>query len=178
LYSQVFPEDRRGKAGIARTEIPNDVWYPLLDHIFDGGEIEEWKELEYSLSGGPYVDFQPETSGLRLCSDHLRRVLDEAASDADVLQWLPASVSDGAEQRRYWILHFPKRPDVISHAGSDVRNGRVVRGAIDPEKARSHSIFPTPDGSTVSFVVNAAVEDAIKAIGCSGLIFEPYPVTG
>ncbi|HEX2050886.1 MAG TPA: DUF1629 domain-containing protein [Actinomycetota bacterium] len=160
------------RMGIARPERSLDA--AVQEKLELGGWIDGWRESTYLLERRGFSDFQPASSGVRLCSARLRSALDAAKGASDVLQWLAAKViRDGGEARPYWVLHFPEHPDVLDARRTVVHEGRVVKPVIDVAAARRYGVFGPPVATLVEFVVARAVRDAIRRAGCRGIRFTP-----
>jgi hypothetical protein len=135
-------------------------------------DLTDWTEWEYTLTEGGFSDYQPESDGLRLCSDVLRRTLDAAKGPKDRLQWLPVWVTDDKrDRRRYWVLHFPEPADVLRTELIGTGANQRPQQVLDAAKLSGREVLPTPDGSFVSFLVSERARAAIERAECVGLQF-------
>ncbi len=177
MYFKVLPPDDIREAGLASTDFPGNVWYPLLDKVMDGGSIEDWQAPEYTLKGSILVDYQPEVNGLRLCSEKMKRVLEDVTGPQDTIQWLPAVIKDDAGHRHpYWVLHFPDRPDILDVEETEYRASPLpVKAAISQKRAEGRHVMWSPDGSTVAFVVSEETKDELEKAECTGVLFSLFP---
>src|SRR5258708_26799635 len=99
--------------GLAVAQAPDDV--DLGNRLLAGGEVTDWKVLNFVLDEGVQVDYLANSFAFRLCSQKLRDVIDGNSAKEDVVQWLPAVVTgvDGVEMV-HWVLHFPDPPAVLN----------------------------------------------------------------
>jgi len=81
---------------------------PAMEFLPDEGTVENWKPLLMELRGGDFPDYLSSNLGCRMCSERLRKILQEHRSPLDLLQWLDVVVKDKQEDRNYFILHFPQ----------------------------------------------------------------------
>jgi hypothetical protein len=131
----------------------------------DGLLINDWVEAHYALDGG-FGDYPRELRGYRLCSERLRRVLDEAKGPDDRLQWLPARVADPEkEERRYWVLNL-LRPTASEIPGLEDFDWQTLRDFTVQGKLDRYGVLPGPGFGLISFLVSPAVRTAIEEGGC------------
>ena len=147
----------------------------LREKLIGGGWVENWEPLEHQISGG-FSDYLTQADGFRLCSEKLREVLENVKREEDALQWLEAPVVRGPDERQYWILHFPVRPDVLAassvlHDNPEAGLTIVVRAVIDSNKAASHAVMPSPGRHVMTFTVSESAKRAIESAGCVGITF-------
>jgi len=150
---------------------------PELDRrLRAGGECAEWRTLPFELEQGVVIDYLPNSRALRLCSQRLRDVLERERGDADVIQWLSATVTNGAGGTLpYWILHFPTVPEVINKARSIFSGPVLVKAVLDLTLVAEHRVFSRPH-DTVSLIVADKVRRAIANAGCAGMEFSRVPI--
>ena len=142
----------------------------------DEGRAEGWMPKVLGLREGGYADYLASELGCRLCSERLKGILEEGASELDVLQWLEVEVTKGEEKRRYYILHFPMPPDVLDgsrtlYAAADV----VVKAVLSKDRAEGHRVFGFPKAGMLRTIVSKEVKRAIEAAKCTGLSFSKMP---
>lgn len=116
----------------------------------------------------------------QLYSEKLRAAIDMAAGPRDVIQWLPAWVTDAeGGRRRYWGLHFPEPPEAIIDTKLSVYGGApgvVMKGVLDLAKLDGRHVTVSPEGGGgFDFLVSARARDVIRAAGCEGLVFARFP---
>lgn len=163
-----------------RTARHDDYRHWLHDRALEGGSIDNWTEPEYFLEpfnadhhllDGGFTDFQPEIHSLLMCSERMRRVLDQLASPVDVLQWLPAWVTGAnGERRRYWVLHFPTRLDVVCYDPTQHPSGTMIP-IVFLDRVGNRQVFASSNGSQHHFVVTDPVRQALLDAGCQHLDF-------
>jgi len=134
------------------------------------GEVTDWPK-ELVLKDGEFPDYLASDLGCRTCSEKMRAVLDERAGPADVLQWLPVVVASGTVQRPYYILHFPKPPDVLDRARTLWSGDFVVRPAFRRAALGDHSVFAYPGAEGIPLFVDKDCRYALERAGCTGLEF-------
>jgi hypothetical protein len=138
----------------------------------DVGNVEAWQPLLGVLRRGRFCDYLASDLGVRLCSPLVRNILDESATPADDLQWLPAEVaSSQGSPRSYFILHFPSQLDVIDRSKSLMAGDVVVRPLLRAERFVGHSVFTYQGGGGITLYLRGDVERRLKAAGCTGLQF-------
>ena len=150
---------------------------PELDRrLRAGGEVAEWLTLQFDLEEGAVIDYLPNSRAFRMCSQRLRDVLERERGDADVLQWLPATVTNGAGATLpFWILHFPRVPELINRAQSIFSGPVLVKAVLDVTLVAEHRVFSRPH-DTVSLIVADSVRRAIAKAGCGGMEFSRVPI--
>jgi hypothetical protein len=134
---------------------------------------DTWTPPSLILELPGFVDLQDEYTGLRLCSQRLRDVLERNAGPNDDLQWLPCSITDPEGERRdYWVLHFPNR-------GASPSTGLIPPRTppLAPADVQGRHVLPTPSLPMRTFVVSEDVAKAIVAEGCVGLEFRAVKVS-
>ena len=160
--------------GLAVASAPDD---PELDRrLASGGWIDDWSRLRFQLGKGIVVDYLANSFAYRLCSDVLRRTLDSRRSPVDVVQWLPAIVSDPmGKELPYSILHFPEVPNVLNLTKSVLSGPMIVKAWLDGRLVDGHRIFSFPQ-DTLRLVIAGEVKAAIESSRCTGMKFSRVPV--
>lgn len=159
-------EDGRSDVGFARPVAMDRLANRAhREQMIDGLLITDWAEPDYALDGG-FGDYPRELRGYRLCSDRLRRVLDEAKEPEDRLQWLPARVKNPEkEERRYWVLNL-LRPTASAIPGLEDFDWQTLRDFTTQGKLDRYGVLPGPGFGLISFLVSPAVRAAIEKGGC------------
>jgi hypothetical protein len=163
LYYQVL-FDEKAVYGVAETV--SKVGLFTLPY---GGVVEDWQPLVLALREGEFSDYLSSNLGCRLCSDRLKGILQKCASPDDKLQWLAVEVHRGAEQRDYWILHFPVPPDVLNKGKSILAGDFVVKPVLSEGAIGQHQVFAYPKAGEMKLFVAEPVKRAIEAAGCTGM---------
>jgi hypothetical protein len=135
-----------------------------------GGVVDPWCAIPFALRDGGFADYQANNLGIFLCSSRMHHVISEAISGVDRIQWLEASVSDGKEQRPYFVMHLPERVDVLNKKKSIWAGDFVVKPVLDLGAIGSHRVFSYP-GTAQRVIVSSEVKSAIEAFGLIGMEF-------
>jgi len=140
-----------------------------------GGRVDDWSRISYHVDKGVLSDYLANNDAFRLCSKPLREVIDRHRGNKDVIQWLPALVTQAQPPgHEYWILHFPEASDVVDVSRSVYSAGRLVKPYLHPELVKGHQVF-TVAHSSVSLIVADELKRAIQDARCSGVKFSRVP---
>lgn len=143
-----------------------------FDFLSEGRYYPDWEPVLFTLKDGSYADYQANDLGWPLCSEKLRKIIEQNASLDDSIQWLAARVvGPGGEQRGYYILHLPERLDVLDKKRTLFAEGDVVvKPYFSVEAIGSHRVFSF-HGGQFRVVVSAEVRNAILSESCTGIDF-------
>ncbi len=141
----------------------------------DRGAVTEWVEPQFDLVDGVFFDYLANDLGPPLCSDRMRRVLESAASPADVLQWLPTQVTRGNEVRTYWVLHFPEPVDALGKR-TIWQDDFVVKPVLSEARLQDHAVLTYPGAQGLALVVSEQAKDALEGASCTGFECEAAAV--
>ncbi|HEY3358695.1 MAG TPA: hypothetical protein VGQ83_35940 [Polyangia bacterium] len=168
-YSILFSSSKT--FGVARFNTEELLFLPA------DGPVVGWQPLTGTLGRGEESDYLASNLAFRICSARMRAILEELATPADVLQWLPVHVANSrAELREYHVLHFPAPPDVIDRDRSIIMDDDViVKVLLCAESAARHAVFSYPGGGSTTFLVNGEVKKRLQKAGCTGIQFFPEP---
>jgi hypothetical protein len=141
------------------------------------GKIIDWNEPILMLSDGIYPDYLSSDFGGRICSERMKKILDEGATEFDCLQWFNVKVMHDSEVRHYSFLHFPNPPDVLDQKKTIFAEGTdvVVRPVLCAEKIKFYAVF-TYANSSLSLIVNEVVAKKIQAQSLTGIQLSEMPV--
>ena len=141
--------------------------------FFPDDYVTEWVPPLFEVRDGGFTDYQNNTLALRLCSKKLYTLFEEMMSDNDKIQWLDASVKLGGEERAYYILHFPSRPDVIDKNRSmfNRRTGSIIKPVLSAEACKEYNVF-THAYSHTSLYIRDTIKSAIEKEGLTGMEFQ------
>lgn len=159
------PEDEA--AGIAQA--PDGVEHSIIQE--GKSAAPKWKPIKFTVKGAPLTDYLPNDLGLPMVSPKLRGVLEEHAG-ADAIEFLPVTVSG----QPYFIVNFPKRPDVLNAAKTVATGAVVIKAVIDGKKVANHHVFNFKGGGKVRVIVSDRVRNAIEAAKCTHIEFGKVPV--
>jgi hypothetical protein len=136
-----------------------------------GVKVESWEHITLELRNGEYADFQAsDLVGARLCSENLRKVIENNRSGNDEIQWLEVSVLYSAiETRRYYVIHFPVNYPIINKEKSLMAGHAVVKPVLSLENITGHEIFAVPSGRRI--FVSEKMKNAIETAKLTGLSF-------
>lgn len=158
----------------AEANAPHDP--ELGKRIRSGGWISEWRPLHLVVEGGLVTDYLANSFAFRLCSEKLRGAIDSNRPQVDEVQWLPAVVTlPEGYIAKYWVLHFPAPPAVLSTSKSIVSGSRVIKPVLDANLVDGHRVFSFPHDS-VSLIIAAPLKTAIETARCSGIKFSQAPL--
>jgi hypothetical protein len=143
-----------------------------FDFLLEGRYYPDWEPVLFTLCDGGYADYQANDLGWPLCSEKLKRTIEQCASPDDSMQWLAARVvGPGSEQRDYHVLHLPERPDVLDKEKTlFAEGGVVVKPYFSVEAIGSHRVFSFRGGQ-FRVIVSTETRDAILSANCTGLDF-------
>ncbi|MBC7251339.1 MAG: hypothetical protein H5T62_13760 [Anaerolineae bacterium] len=143
-----------------------------FDFLSEGRYYPDWEPVLFTLKDGGYADYQANDLGWPLCSEKLKRIIEQHALPDDNIQWLAAKVvGPGGEQRDYYILHLSERPDVLDKERTLFAEGDVVVKPYFSAKAiGSHRVFSF-HGGQFRVIVSAEIRDAILSANCTGIDF-------
>ncbi len=153
--------------------LKGDPW-SISDLLTQAQSIDTWTPVVFNVQVGQLCDYQPnDVVGCRLVSDRLKGVLEESKGKADVLQWLPANVTDAKGHAwPYWVLHFPGNFDVLNKTKTTFIRGtdHVIKPCLDRNLIENHRVFTYPN-STLVLIVSRDVKQTTNKVGCTGLEF-------
>jgi hypothetical protein len=161
FYRVSFREQRGVGVGYSRSE--SELVLPT------NALVTDWKQPSMDLRDGVYADYLATDWGCRLCSEGMRKVLDEQASEHDQLQWLPVDVYEGNEARKYHVLHFPFQRDVLDRQKSLIYGERVVKPVLSASAAAGFSVFTYKGAGSLSLFISEPVADALRASKLTGI---------
>jgi hypothetical protein len=169
-YYKVLFQDNE-TLGVGYTVEQRDLFF-----LPDSGRVENWQPINLVLRDGGFPDYLASNLGCRLCSEVLKRILDDGAAPADELQWLEVRVRKDTEQRPYYILHFPNPPDVLDKSRTIFAGDFVVKAVLSIEKTKDHRVFAYPGCGCLPLFVAGDVNRAIQKHVCTGLEISRAPV--
>lgn len=165
-----IPDD----AALALADAPHDP--ELGKRVRAGGQITDWKVLNFELGPGLVSDYLANSFAFRLCSQRLREVIEQGKGPADSIQWLPAVVKEGNGQTlNYWVLHFPDVPNVINVSQTKMAGPVIIKAVLDARLVARYRVFSFPNQSH-SLVVSQHVRDLIQQAKCTGVEFSRVPM--
>jgi len=183
----------KGNVGyVAYTNIKAPLDHELIEIIADSSilyfdfTIKEVTETRKGLivndrfdtSANIWLDYIPNSLAWPLMSEKMKNLIDNNANKEDEISWISTNVSSGNEVRRYYILKFNKRPDVLDVEetlfvkGTDV----IIKPVFSSSKILNLSIF-TKSGYgnlwkiTSSLFVSEKLKKAIQKEKLTGLEF-------
>jgi len=145
--------------------------------LAEPGVISGWDAPTLRVPRGVPSDYLANDLGLRLCSERMRTVLEQAAGPDDRIQWLPAKVEDAnGSEHEYWVLHMIEVPDLLDAERSIVVRGSfVVKPVVAGERVGSHIIFSFL-GATTRLIVAESTKRSLQGAACSGIDFAKVAV--
>jgi hypothetical protein len=135
-----------------------------MDHL----EARLRESLPLQLDEGEPVDYQPNRLIWRLCSQRLRRILDEHKAPADELRWIPVPLSAGGRTLPYFRLESTPLPQLL-HASPTMADEMIVKPVLDLDRAAPHHVFLLDEDGNA--IVTQPIRDAIAAAGCRGVAY-------
>jgi hypothetical protein len=153
---------------------PEEITFDLLPIE---GIVDSWQEFTFQLEDGDYTDYLANDLGWRMCSKPLRDLIESRKATEDLLQWLPAIVSDGLGTAvRYYVLHFPVIYDVLDTERTlFAEGGSVIRPILSKSKLGSHRVF-APMRSRVDLVITGNIKEEIILARLTGMDFSKLSV--
>jgi hypothetical protein len=151
---------------------------PSRDHLLaEPGRVEGWQSIDLETTEGEPTDYLANNIGVRLCSAHLRDILEQYRAADDQLQWLDVQVVDTLRVKRpYYVLHLQSHPDVLDPKRTITARGDfVVKPVVSQSRVGDHRVFSFP-GATTRLIVADVVRTAILDAGCTGLDFAKVAV--
>lgn len=144
------------------------------DLLYEPRPVTDWTSVDFTVTSGRLCDYQPnDVPGCRLMSERLRSVLENSRTEADSLQWLPATVTDpDGTPCSYWILHFPVEQETLNKERTLYVPGtdQIMRPCFDRELTKAHQVFSYPYAA-LAVVVSSRVKEAITQAHCVGVDF-------
>jgi hypothetical protein len=134
------------------------VWHP------------DWKPLELATSG-ELVDYQPSHLGASLCSDRMRRLIDDNKGPLDVIEWLPVTVNG----HPYWVMNFPERAPVLDEKRTLAFHGAVAKPVLVRALIGERHIFSYPGGGQETVVLSKQMKDLLER-HCTNVEFSKVEV--
>ena len=137
-----------------------------------GTKIESWKPLTLELRRGEFADYLTNDLGARLCSLHMKRILEKNRSINDELQWLEVLVSKtNGESKKYYALHFPEDYPVVNKEKSTMAGDMVVKSVLDINTVKDHNIFTLPGEAGRTIYISEHLKEAIESNELTGMAF-------
>lgn len=158
--------------GVGRALAP-DAWLSLPM----AGMVQRWEPLQLELEGGQYPDYLASDLACRICSERLREILQNHASPLDSLQWLEAIVSNGADARQYFVLHFPQPPDILDARKTIFAGDFVVKAVLSKHRVNGHHVFGYPNCGQLPLFISDQVRQAVERAHCTGMEIARVPIT-
>lgn len=174
LYgAKVIGNDAAG-AVLAESETPS--WELLPDEGWVTWPMPEFYQDTVKWTG-PLGDWVRNDLGRRLCSKRLKDVLERFKAACDVVQWVPAYVTNAYGLReKYYFLHFPEPLDVLDPEKSvfDQEAGILIKPYLSISKVGDHRLF-TLRGLEVTTIVSESVRQILETEGIATVTFAPIP---
>jgi len=120
--------------------------------LYERAVPKNWLPVQFELRDGRSTDYQANDLGWHLCSDRMKSVLDEIASEASRLCWLPASVKDGLKILSYHVLHLTETCDVLSFSKSLIIHGVAAKPVFNEAKVGTRQIFACLENPSRVFI--------------------------
>lgn len=154
---------RSPKHGVARTSMDALV---LVD-----ADTTPWARPTFELEDGEFCDYPTNENGWPLCSERLRRVVDDTRAPDDEVRWLPATiVGPGKESRGYFVLDVRMRLDCLDRQRSIIMSDdRVVKPVLDLSAIGGHRLFSWPGTGWRYIAISEEVREAIAHARCTGV---------
>jgi hypothetical protein len=145
-------------------------------------EKEDGLAISDSLEGlqQVWVDYLPNCEAWPLMSERLKKVIENNLTGEEGIDWIAAIVNGKGEQRKYFVLRFTKKLDVLDTErtmfvpGTDV----IIRPCFSLAKVCRYSIFHKGDAYeflwkiTPGIYVNEKLKKAIQKEKLTGIAFE------
>lgn len=128
-----------------------------------------------------WLDYQPNTLAWILLSERCKNILVSFLKSADLITWLPVSISDEQEVRTYFIPRFDQKPDILDEKNSvyDDELALYISMKFDREKVANFPVFVEPDmfwEIPTSIIVSEEVRDKLVTAKVTGLEFSPFTI--
>lgn len=142
--------------------------------------IKSWKTVTYETKA-QLADLIGGTDMALLCSERLRKLIDQKRNSRDAVQWLRVKMkAPRGKTAPYFLLHMPRRIEVVDYKKSKMfPGGYVAVPCICRSAAKDRQIFaPGYKGRRWGgrvVVVARPLKDAIEAMGAVGVLFKPLP---
>jgi len=180
FYDLIWPNSRKfGMAIGTRLKI--------IKLIPESGKIENWIPVEFILNGGDYADYQANNFAFPMCSEKMRKIIDNNKGQSDSIQWLEALVKSNSESKKYYILHFPEKLDAIDKERSILSflseelsqksqmEFSVIRPFLDKSKIEGHNIFSFKGGGSLTLVINEQTKKDLIKEKCTCIYYSQVP---
>lgn len=135
------------------------------------GTVSVWSPCRFRLTGH-WSDYLGNDVGVRLCSDRMRKVLEDSRAAQDDVQWLPCSVGEGDDERDYWLLHLPSGVDALDRARSTfTEEGEPIKRVLDCQAVAGRKVFTWLNGASMALIISEEVKLALESEGVTGVKF-------
>jgi len=151
----------KGKIGyVAYSKIKVGPSYEVIKTVVDASVlyfdltikevIETKKGLivndSFDTSADIWLDYIPNSLAWPLMSEKLKNIIDNNITGEEGISWISANVECGSESKKYYILKFTKKPDVLNLdktlfvAGTD----SIIKPVFAQDKILNLAIFSKP----------------------------------
>jgi hypothetical protein len=138
---------------------------------YSGTKVESWTTKDLHLRNGGFADYLANDLGVRLCSQKLRKIIDEINTAQDFIQWLPVNVLNEGGAKQYSILHFPVNVPVVNREKSLIVGDMLVKAVLNKDVAEKLTIFTLPNEPGRTIYVSSSLKKLIEDSKCTGISF-------
>jgi hypothetical protein len=173
-YLLTWKKDK--EENIADTNAKTPIAHELISSVI------RKKSLGFDLviKDGQFLDYQPNSLAWPIISEKLKKIL-EAEGQAKHISFIPIKIYNEKEFRRYYILIFDKKLDVINESETLFVPGtdHIIKPVFSAEKIQCLKIFHKPTlfwSITPEIYIDAAMKKTLQSEGISGIDFEKASV--
>ena len=130
-----------------------------------------------------WLDYQPNSFAWPLMSERFKSVIENNLTGKEQVDWITCEVKHGSEERRYFILRFNKKLDVLDMQKTMFfqNTDQIIKPVFSASKIMEYSIFSKPLSHylwkiTPDLYVSETLRQAIWKAKLSGVIFEKATV--
>ena len=147
--------------------------YPLKDDE----KNKEWEEPTFTINYGDFPDYLGNDCSWCLCSEKLKKIMDNYANNADVIRWLPVKILNGETFKTYYALlienylEFDKIVNI--EKSKKLKDGKVYLPHFIYSQIKDYDLFIKEDGGK-SIFISQKLKDILEKENLTGLGFEDW----
>lgn len=125
-----------------------------------------------------WLDYMPNDLAWPLMSEKMKSIVESSLIEKDYISWISTNVILFEVQRKYYVLKFTKKLDVLDIENTIFVRGTdaIIRPAFSREKIAKYSIFGEPLSQdlwriTHGLYVSETLKKSLQKEKCTGLDF-------
>lgn len=162
---------------VGRMEMDLETAREASRRLIDMRDTTSWTPPVIHFARRPVSDYASTGYWGEVFSQKARDVIDGYRGDLDRYCWLQVNVVvAGGTPVAFWMLFFPKRPDVFSFRHSVFVRNDIYSPALLLSRLDGHDIFSYWNKSSRGILMSDRIRQALHTAGCTGMDYDPVRV--